>query len=92
MEIKIKIKDIIKNKQISKISNGGNIFNMMLSKYKRSENVEKFILDAENIQNITTSVFREIIRQMQTRLNGHFKLELVNANQIIAQQFKLALK
>ena len=92
MDIKIKIQEIIKDKKISKISNGGNIFNFMISKYRKNENVEKFVLDAENIQNITTSVFREIIRQMQTRLNGHFKLELINANQIIAQQFKLALK
>lgn len=87
----IKINKIISKNKITKVSNGANIFNKMISEYKKDNSIKKFILDFEGIQQCTTFVFKEIIRQMQSRLNGNFGLELLNANPLIIQQFKFSL-
>lgn len=92
MEQKIIIKEIVGKDKISKTSNGVNIFNKMISEYKKNNEINKFILDVSGMKQITVFVFGAIINQMQTRLNGNFGLELINATPIIAQQFKMALR
>ena len=92
MEQKILIKEIVGKDKISKVSNGVNIFNKMLSEYKKNSEITKFILDATGMKQVTVFIFAAIIRQMQSKLNGQFGLELVNATPIIAQQFKMALR
>ena len=88
----IKINKIINKTKISKVSKGVNIFNKMISEYKKDNTIIKFILDFEGIDQCTVFVFKEIINQMQSRLKGNFGLELINANQLIVQQFKLSLR
>lgn len=88
----VKINEIITKKRIEKISNGVNIFNKMKAEMKKEEKGEKFTLDFTGIDVCSVFVFKEIIRQMQTQLDGNYQLELVNAKPIVAQSFKMALR
>lgn len=92
MEIIIKVKEIAGKDKLSKTSNGTNIFNKMYSEFKKNNEIKKFILDVAGMKQISVFVFVTIVRQMQSRLNGNYGLELVNAVPIVAQQFKLALR
>ena len=88
----IKINEIVNKNKISKISNAVNIFNKMMSEYKKNNDISKFILDFEEMEQCTIFIFKEIIRQMQLKLNGNFGLEIINAKPLIVQQFNLALR
>lgn len=88
----VQINEIIKKKRIEKISNGVNIFNKMKAELKKEGKGTKFTLDFTGIEVCSVFVFKEIIRQMQTQLDGQYELELVNAKQIVAQSFKMALR
>ena len=88
----VKVNEIIKKKRVEKISNGVNIFNKMKSELKKSPEATKFILDFDGIEVCSVFVFKEIIRQMQTQLDGKYELELVNAKPILQQSFKMALR
>ena len=88
----INVKDIVKKDKISKLSNGVNIFNIMISEYKKNNDIKQFNLNMEGMKQVSAHVFKEIVHQMQIRLEGQFGLEIHNANTLITQQFKLALR
>lgn len=92
MNMNIKINELTNQTKLTKISNGVNIFNKMLSEYKKDTKITKFILDFEGIQQCTVFVFKEVIRQMQSRLKGEFGLELINGTPLVVQQFNLSLR
>lgn len=86
----VKVRDIIRDKKIMKISNGVNIFNAMKSEFNKDQTITTFVIDCEGVDAISPFVFAEVIRQMQSRLDGQFRLELQNANPLVAQSFKMA--
>lgn len=86
----VKLNTLFKDRKIMKISNGANIFNAMKAEFNKDNTITTFVLDCEGVEAVSPYVFAEVIRQMQSRLDGQFRLELVNANPFIAQSFRLA--
>lgn len=86
----IKVKELIKDKKIMKVSNGVNIFNAMKAEYNKDNTIKTFVIDCEGIEAISPYVFASMLQQMQSRLDGQFRVELQNANPLIAQSFRLA--
>lgn len=92
MEQTVKINQIISKTKIHKVSNGVNIFNHMISEVKKNNEINGFVLDFEGIEQCSVFVFKEIIRQMQARLNGRYNLTITNANPLIVQQYNLSFR
>ena len=87
----ITIHEVIKKKNISKLSNAVNIFNLMKAEVNKDPSVHTFVLDFVGVHTCPPHIFKEVFRQMQTRLNGEYRVELKNANQIIVASFRRAI-
>ena len=87
--MKILVQSLVKNKRLTKKTNGNNIFKTMKSSLNKNPNLREFILDMQGISIVNEVVFSEIKYQMQSNLNGDFILKLENSNPLINQIFNV---
>lgn len=87
----IKINTLFKNTNLTKLSNGSNIFIAMKGEFNKDNTITKFVLDFEGMSGCSPIVFKEVVRQMQQKLDGQFQVELINATPLIKGAFKIAI-
>lgn len=87
---RIEINKITTKKRMEKLSMGVNVFNHMKSELNKDATTTGFVLDFTGMEYCSTVVFKKIISEMQTRLNGQYKVQVEGANQLIAASFKAA--
>lgn len=88
----IEINKAINKKTITKLTNANNIFNLMKGELNKNPQLKTFVLDFSGISTCSKHVFKEVIRLMQSKLNGEYRVELRNANPMVAISFNTAVK
>jgi len=87
----VKINQAVSKKDLNKISNATNIFNLMKSEIRKNPDEKKLILDFEDIKTCSKHVFKKIFELMQKNLEGQYMVEVVNGSPAVVANFKMAI-
>ena len=85
--MEIKINKLTNKKKLNKNTDGIKIFQNMKSFVNKDITMREFILDSENMYEITSTVFQTIVTEMQTKLFGNYSVQLINANPLIIKAY-----
>lgn len=85
--MEIKINKITNKKKLNKNSDGIKIFENMKSFVNNDITMREFILDAQDMNEITPTVFKVIVIEMQTKLFGNYSVKLINAKPLVIKSY-----
>ena len=90
--MEIKIYNITNKKKLNKNIDGVKIFERMKSVVNKDITTREFILNADNINEISPIVFQSIVAEMQVKLFGNYSIKLINAKPLVVKSYNSIFK
>lgn len=90
--MKLDVFKILKKDKVTDYESGSRLFNIFKAHVQDEPKDMELILDFKNVKVFTQVPFKTLISSMKSRLEGDYRVKLVNQNPLISKSFSNSLK